>query len=346
MTPHLLPLTAFFLLCAAMMVFAFRPAWQEWQSPTDADPLSIPPDFTTDTGHLASTFRSCALSRIQGDMDMSNEVFEFVPAAPGKMDWTAAQRPLISLGSIQSHSSITCAVPLYIDGNLCAPESNHLTAVFARGSIALGAGSEVREWIHAEEGLHLGLGCTALRRISSASAAELASGCCFERIAAPIVRFGIPSGHTPLQDAEFLVESSFSDLKGAIRRSSSLTMLQGDCQLPDGRRYQGSLVVTGRLSIGRHTEIQGDVKARGGITVGAYARVKGALTSEKNIEIRHDAEVLGPVVSETTVLLSDGSRAGTLALPTTVSAEKIFAEAGATVYGTVWARDLGVVWSV
>jgi hypothetical protein len=346
MTPHFLPLTVFLLLCASLMVFAFRPAWQEWRTPTDSDPLPIAQDLPTDMRDFATTFQAVARSRAQGELSTPNDRFEFVPGTLETMDWAAARRPLIALDSILARSAIACTTPLYIDGNLHAPQGNCLTAVFAEGAIALGAGSEVREWMHAEETIRLGPDCIALRKISSAIAVELAPGCCFEHISAPLVRFGVAPKPQPLREAEFLVESAFSDLKGAIRRSASLTMIQGDCRLPDGHRYRGSLVVTGKLSIGRHTEILGDVKAREGITVGAYARVQGALTSERKIEIRHDAAVLGPVVSEMIVLLGDGSCTGMPALPTTVSASRIFAEAGSAVFGTVVARDLGVVWSV
>jgi hypothetical protein len=177
-------------------------------------------------------------------------------------------------------------------------------------------------------------------------AVQLDEECAFERISAPVVRFG-RSDKEPLWaiDSE-LIEASFSELKGAKLRSHALYLIKGDCTLPPDRLYCGSLIVTGCLVIGANTKVIGDIKARGGVVVGFKAHVVGSLTSEQRIQIEGEAVVHGPVISETDILIGAYSRVGKPEQPTTITAENIIAEVGSIAHGTVWARDLGVVWSV
>lgn len=336
---------AFGLACAGLMWFAFRPAWQEWRTPTDVRPLPISLSYTSDIDHFAEAFRITALATIAGGAPAGGNAFAIVPADAGKMDWSRAIRPLLSFNPIKSAGGIRCKPPLFVIGGIESDAGGSFSALYSQGAIRLGPRSEILEWAFAEDVIHLGAGCTALRRISSTVAVELDDRCCFERINAPVVRFGLGelAGRTRREPA--LVEASFGDLAGATRRSQSLHRIAGDCDLPSGSQYHGSLVVTGRLSVGASTRIHGDVKARKGVTIGAGASIVGALTCEKDIEIQDGATIRGPVVSETEIRIGTNASIGSTDLPTTVSAEGIFAEAGAVAHGTVWARDLGIVWS-
>ncbi|MGY8905326.1 MAG: polymer-forming cytoskeletal protein [Burkholderiales bacterium] len=336
---------AFALVCFSLLWIAFGPAWQEWRHPTDLQPLPIAANYTSNIDHFSDQFRAIALARITGQPMSSHAVFEFVPDTHDQVDWSAAKRPLISFNALKSRRAIECRPPLFVNGDVVLDANNRFSGLHAQGNVQLGPNSEISEWAHADGSLYLQAGCIALRRISSAIAIALDHECCFERLHAPVVHFGPDTGQPATADEPSLIESSFSEIDGAVRRSDSLYLVQGNCKLPRGRLYRGSLIVTGRLLIGTCTQVIGDVKARAGVVVGAKARIEGALTSEKQIQLLSQASVMGPVVSETVILMGGHSRIGSPALPTTVSAENIVAEAGAVAHGTVWARDLGVVWS-
>jgi predicted acyltransferase (DUF342 family) len=139
--------------------------------------------------------------------------------------------------------------------------------------------------------------------------------------------------------------ADFSAIPGSRRRTASLFRVSGDCVLPPGSHYEGSLVVTGTLSIGAGSTIRGDLKARHGVLVGERCAILGAISSERGIEVRAGAFVKGPVISETDVVLGAGVFVGTLGQPTTVTAENIMIEAGAVAHGAVWAREAGIVWA-
>lgn len=336
---------AFGLACASLMWLAFRPAWREWRVPTDSQPLPVSLSYTGDIDHFAEVFRESALATIAGGDPSGGGAFAIVPARIERMDWAGAIRPLLSFNAIRATGRIGCKPPLYVIGRIETDAGASFSALYVQGAIRLGPRSEIAEWAYAEDVIHLDEGCVALRRISSAIAVELDRDCCFERINAPVVRFGLARGNAPGRMPAEPVEAPLSTLAGAVRRSESLYMVTGDCELPPARLFRGSLVVTGRLTIGASTTIIGDVKARKGICVGSGARILGALTSEKDIAIRDGAAIRGPVVSETEIRLGAGTVIGGPDKPTTISAEGIYAEAGAVAHGTVWARDLGIVWS-
>jgi hypothetical protein len=340
-----LTLLLFFLLSSALLILALRPAWQEWQHPTDVQALAVAPNYTNEIDHFAHAFRKVAMAHLQGEPLATSLPFQVVPATPSDLDWQQVKHPLIALSAVSTTNNIHCPQDLFINGDFCAGLGNSFTGLFVEGSMRLGAHSEITQWAHADDVMHLEAGCTAVRRISSTTAIEMDKECCFERMHAPVVRMGI-SATPPPERIEMVREpANFSDLNGAIAQTSSLTMIRGDCTLPPGKVYRGSLIVTGRLQIGLGTEIVGDVKARQGIVVGQQARIEGSLVSEHQIQILQEACILGPVISETVILISAHCRLGLPNSPTTVSAENIMAEAGSVAHGTVWAKDLGVVWS-
>lgn len=340
-----LNLCLFLILSAGLLIVALRPAWQEWLYPTDVQALPVGQNYASEINHFSDEFRDIALAKLAGSPTPTSQRFDFLPTLFSCSNWRHAKRALISFSSVETEKSTQCPQALFISGSLNSGEENRFSSVYAQGSMRLGANSEVAEWAHADEAMHFESGCTAVRRISSAVAVEMDKECCFERVHAPVIRMGVsPTTQTVRMDTP-LAPANFSDLNGAIHQTSSLTMIRGDCTLPGGRRYHGSLIVTGRLYIGEGTEIHGDIKARNGAVVGAQARIEGSLISEKQIQILEQASISGPVISETVILIGAHCRIGMPMRPTTVSAENILAEAGSIAHGTVWARDLGVVWS-
>ena len=56
-----------------------------------------------------------------------------------------------------------------------------------------------------------------------------------------------------------------------------------------------------------------------------------------------DSQVRGPVISESDVLIGANAVIGLPDTQTTVSASNIIVEDGVTVYGTLWAHEIGMV---
>lgn len=232
-----------------------------------------------------------------------------------------------------------------VRGDLVTAEGATFAGLLVEGDASIGAGNEIAQWVHADGSLTLGPGTTALRRASAGREMRLASDCTFERLNAPRILFGAaPEQDTP-EDSGDLPHIDIATLAGAVKRSSEVSHIHADLVLAPRTRYQGSVVVTGSLSIGAGAVLSGSVKSYRGIVVGPGARVGGALVSNRNIHLLACCRVRGPVVSEADILMSAGSIVGSPEAPTSVTGQNILVEEGAIAHGSVWAHDVGVVWA-
>lgn len=335
----------FIALCIFLLTVPFVPAYREWRSPEDCAPLPISRSYANEIDYFADQFRDKASAEIALMDDTAHRYFELVCDPPDQMDWLAPTRPLIARQQVDLPFSVRCQQPLYALSSLCCTRDSSFSAVYSHGEIRLGPYSEILDWAHAEGAIELDVACIALRRLSSNVAIDLAAQCCFERIHAPVIRFGEIPADTPPPDSPGSFSADIDMLPGAIRRTPNLYMIKGDCSLPPGHVFKGSLIVTGRLIIGNYTTIIGDIKAREGTIIGTGVRIIGSLTSEDRIYILDHAEIAGPLISETDIVLGAGTIIGRFDSPTTVSAENIIAKSGAVAHGALWARNVGVVWA-
>ena len=331
----------FCILCLAMLSLPFIPAVNEWRAPKDCSPLPISRQYTNEVDYFTRQFRHDALADIAGQRDASK--FDYVDGPPEQMRWMEGTRPLIGLDAVRSAAPVRCNRPLYLHADFDCGGNSSLTSVLSHGLLRLGTNGEILEWGHADGPITLDTGCVTLRRLSSNIRIELADRCCFERLSAPTIELGKKATTTP-QKLDVHLPASFDDLPGAIRRTSTLTLIKGDCRLIDGCSYTGSLIVTGNLTIGHHTLVDGDVKARNAIQVGRSARITGSLICEDRIELYDHVSVAGPLISETEIVLGSGTTIGSADTPTTISTDNLIALSGAVAHGTIWARKVGVVW--
>ncbi len=334
---------AFFAVCFLILTLPFVPAFREWLWPTDIAALPVSANYTSDIDHFARRLRGDAAANQGLGPATGHEDFQLVDGLEPTLDWSQATRRLMAMGNLQTSRAIRTSQPVYIDGDFEAGGDSSLTAVYATGDIALGAASRVADWAHADGVLKMGKGSVALRRISAGQAIELDIDAWFERLSAPLLRFGQRrSGVLPPTGAEQTPES-YADLPGAVEQTPMLYMIRGDCALPAARIYRGSLVVTGFLTIGAATTVHGDIKARDGVSLGHRASVMGAVTCEKRIYIFPDAQAWGPVISESDILIGANALVGLPEAQTTVSGLNVIVEDGVVVHGAVWAHEIGMV---
>ncbi len=338
-----LTLACFAFVCLLLLTLPFLPAYREWQYPSDVDALPVSANYSNDIDHFARRFQADAMAKLGWGPSTGFEQFDFVTEPVAAMHWDDASTRLIARRSIDAETGIQSKRQLYVQGDIRTGADSSFSSLYASGNIDLGRSSQIHDWAHADGTLRLGDNGVALRRVSAGKAIELGHEVWFERLQAPTVSFGLTSNHlsTPIEIAQ--TAASYAQLPHAIEQTPLLFLIRGDCILPDGCRYVGSLVVTGFLIIGKDTTVVGDIKAREGVSISRRGRVEGAITCEKRIYIFKDATAFGPVVSESDILL--GARA-VLGLPdalTTVTASNIIVEEGATVHGEVWAHEIGMV---
>lgn len=364
-------LLAFMALFTALVLLPLLPAWREWRRPTDRSALPVLRAYTSDIDFFADAFRRQVLIEGATRHVLSDSLFDYVRGPVDQLQWHAARRPLISMIALSLRRAVRCQAPLFVQADMDVTCGSRFNAILATGAIRLGPSCEIRQWAHADGSLTLGSNGAGVRRLSSGVQVVLGPGCVFERVSAPVIRFGgigtpdacHPDAGLPLVPLDTLSplapllplvsapatpsltrhHAAYADLPNARRRSASLYRIEGDCLLLPGQIYTGSLVVTGRLTVGAGTKVVGDIKARSGICLQAGAAVDGAVVCEASIEVGVGAFIRGPLVACDTVALAPGSCTGTAADGTTLSAAAVVAYPGATVHGAVWAHDAGLV---
>jgi predicted acyltransferase (DUF342 family) len=344
MTASMSTYVTFALVCLLLLVLPFVPALREWRYPTDYAALPVLPNYSSDIDHFAKRFLSDATAKLGLGAPTGYEDFDFVTLPLDGMAWAKARKRLISRTPIKTWGPVRSVQPLYVEGDLHTGAESVYPALYATGDIDLGAGSEIHDWAHADGELRMGRNSMALRRVSAGVAIELDCEVWFERLQAPVLRFGSRSGsHVPNPGTMDQTTALLGEVPGAIQQSPLLVMVRGDCALEPGKHYTGSLVVTGFLTIGAGTTVAGDVKAREGLSIGPGASVQGAVICDKRIYMFKNATALGPVASESDILIGRGAVVGLPGAPTTVSARNIVIEEGVVAHGALWAHDIGMV---
>ncbi len=333
---------AFALICLTLLTLPFVPAFREWLRPSDIAALPILPNYANDIEHFSRRLQADAEAKLGQGPATGYEDFDFVDDQPETMEWAKARKRLISRSSIDTQGAIQSVQPVYVEGSLRTVAGSLFSALYATGDIDLGTKSEISDWAHADGVLRLGANSIALRRVSAGTAIELGNEAWFERLQAPTLRFGSNSRVLPPAEVNQM-PASYGDLPDAVRQTDALYLIRGDCALPAGKIYQGSLVVAGFLTIGAGTTVMGDIKARKGASIGPGASVQGAVTCEKRVYVFKDARVLGPVISESDILIGAKAVIGLPEAQTTVSARNIIVEDGVVVHGAVWAHEIGMV---
>lgn len=342
-------LVLFGLVCLIFLTLPFFPAYQEWRHPSDVASLPVSANYSSDIDHFARRLQADVMAKLELGPSTGFEDFDFVTTPVETMRFNDASTRLIARRSIEAATGIQTVRPLYVQGDIRTGPKSSYSALYADGNIELGSGSQIHDWAHASGRLRLGNNGMALRRISADVSIDLGNEVWFERLQAPTLNFGLLSSQvkgasTAIETIEpHQVDASYADLPDALEQTPLLYLIRGDCNLPEGKRYVGSLVVTGFLIIGKGTTVVGDIKAREGISISRHGRVEGAVTCEKRIYVFKDASAWGPIVSETDILLGARATIGWPDALTTVTAQNIIVEQGVTIYGEVWAHEIGMV---
>ncbi|OSZ65793.1 polymer-forming cytoskeletal protein [Hydrogenophaga sp. IBVHS2] len=187
-----------------------------------------------------------------------------------------------------------------------------------------------------------------LPEIRSDRVVAMARHASFRGIEAPVIVFGrhrdappVTAGRPrPLHDHPL---TPHPPLPGAQPWGDGGWRVEGDCTLQDHRHWQGSLVVTGVLSVGAGARVQGDIKAHRGIVIGMGTVVTGSVISDQGIRVFCDAVIGGPVLAESLLQLGAGVQLGSARAPTSVSACDMLVDDGVVVHGSLQAAQAGLV---
>lgn len=332
----------FALACVLLLLLPFAPAWLEWRRPTDRAPLGVPSADGDDPLAAVERLRA-SIARIRrigpgAGYEPVRDVDLLDPDAPA----ARAGLPILASKAIRAVGGFELRRLFYATDNVEFRSATSFHDLMAEGSLALGEGSRICRWGHADGTLRLAARSVAAGHLSAGQAIRLERSCCFQQMHAPELRFG-PEGAFADPSAADAEPTPITAPAGAIQRAPGNWRVDGDCSVPAGRVFTGSLVVTGVLTLGPGSRLEGSAKAYRGIVVGEAATLTGAAICPEAIHVLRNASVGGPLVSESHLLMRAGARLGRADALTTVSAVGIVAEEGAVAHGSVRAQEAGVV---
>jgi cytoskeletal protein CcmA (bactofilin family) len=340
-----------FLLVSGLLALPLLPAIIELRLKRDAKPLNVIQQhggeirhfaygFRGYINHLLEPLRDCVASgaTAQGTMPDGDRYLLLGRAGDAHLisggRENAACESIVATGlDMALPDGMTFVKEIYAAGRLTSGEGSVFRAVLGEKDIHLRPASTVIRWAHAVGSFRAESGCDLYGRISSDREIQLDSDCAFQRLNAPRIELG----HPEADDADTFEEAAPSS------PPQSRKLVDEDLEIHAGEVLSTNVVTRGALHIGAGARVLGNVKSHGQMTIDSGVHVEGSLISASTMHIGPNCRINGPVIAERGITIETGSRCGSIEKPTTVSAPKIEAAEGVTVFGTVWARTEGVV---
>lgn len=353
------------LIVFLLVLLPVVPAWQEWRQPTDAAPLNVVRTYDGSVTHFAESFRTIMLDQIgnivEGVESEPSHVAEgslkrgekyvvvganghAYPLMPAETASHEATRVVIACGDMTIPSGYVLNNEVYGRQDLTVGARTACRAVLADGAIHFERGAAVLRWAHASGQI---IGAREARlwgRVTSDTAIVLGINAEFARLHAPQIRTvgeGIPDHRSA--DWHASPRKPLAAPPRLINQDSERWVVKSDLDVPERTLHQGQLIATKDFVVRAGSLIDGSIKSRRRMSLEDHVEIKGAVIARRAIQIGAHAVIKGPIVGEDMVEIGAGSVIGTPDEPTTITAERIRLDAGVKVYGTVWAREHGLV---
>ena len=338
------------LTSAALFFLPLVPAIRELYFSSDSQPLTVVQQHAGEIRYFAESFRNY-IATLRESLDKATHTGSVIRGVlpdgvpylvMGSDDCGLLERSsdgicqsLIAVGvDLVAPEKTSFLQDIYAAKNFVGGEHAAYRAILGEKNIELGAASTVGRWIHAVGTFVAQKNCDLHGRISSNHAIRLDRGCAFQRLNAPQIALGrVSSG--------CLIPAVATNQVTEI--VSRRFLYEGDYEIAAGELMVGNLCVRGDLRVGSGARVLGSVKSGARLTVEPGAVIEGSLVSMLELHIGRGCVVHGPIIAERRLVIASEARCGDLARPTTVTAARIEVAEGTVVFGSLWARELGVV---
>ena len=349
----------FFIFLIAWLCLPFVPGIIEIIKKTDSAPLKVVRDYDVDIEYFANSFRDYVKKHFSGMMTKTHELVasqgqledetqyfilnqgNAIPFNKNDRKSKITNTMLISTDSLKLPGLMSYLTEIYAADSITGGKEDIYRALLAENDIEIAEGSMVLRWMHAGHSINVKPRCVLFGRVSADESIHLTNDCHFERLHAATIQFGrsLPR-HQALGETKKL---SPEDIHHKVDTRGERWLIESNVTIPDHSLIDTNLVVVGKLTIGKNCRITGSVKSRKDLYIGAGSEITGSLVSNKNIICENDCLIAGPVISEEAIYLGSHSIIGSKEIPTTISAEEIQVTTNSVAFGSVWARQKGVV---
>jgi cytoskeletal protein CcmA (bactofilin family) len=343
-----LALVALVLGVSLLLALPLVPAVLELHRKSDAVPLSVVQENAGEIRHFADSFRSY-IKGLEPDLlrsassgvastgtlrDGTHYVVLGGPDQPVPLQGNVCPVLVASNWDLQLPSGITFLRDIYTVCDLVGGGGSNYRAILADGNIQLGSSARVLRWVHASGDLSVGVGCWLQGRASSNRVVRLQRNCIFLRLNAPLISISYTEETCTTPDP-----FAGRELPLNVQR----VLHDGDFEIRPGEFVRTNLVVRGTVRVGEGARVCGSLKSCGDMVLASHVCVEGSLISGRQMRVGPSCAIYGPVIAERGMSIAAGTRCGTAAHPTTVSAPRIVVEEGIQIFGTLWARESGRV---
>lgn len=351
MTPILAPL-ALTAVTGGMVSLTLVPAIREVIHRKDASPLPVRRDdgnirnfarsFRRYIAPLENALAECAQQDCLAEAGLPDGSALLVGKA-GVFPFSEEKTDRLALFAKPVHlrDDLIFTRDLYAAGRLEGGKNNIFRAILGENDVLLEEESRVLRWLHAEGGVIAGQNTHLYGRCSAEKFIHLSAGCRFERLYAPAIVTGI-NAHG-LADAFPALGTQESKKVTVMSRPHGRTRIKGDLHLGSGEMFLGDIIATGSISVGAESRIVGSAKGNANIELCEQGQINGSLISSGTIRLGKNCMLKGPVLAEEEITIGAGTRIGTPASPTTISAPRIRIAPDCVIHGTIWARVEGGV---
>jgi hypothetical protein len=359
----------FFAVTLLLLLLPFVPGLRELRAQRDAEPLPVSAEAAVDIRHFAHGFRAFlerdlgdSLARVRttgmrrsGWIEGQGQYSVMAAGEPVDLFADEQTRRLIDrivagVADVEIPAGLRCLREIYAGGTLRAGAATEVRAVLADEDIVLERRARSVRWVHAGRDLKVAADSVLQGRASAGRSIALGAGCRFERLHAPVIRFG---GDAPLPRAGDVVGAAPADVPlidwepaglGAHHElAAGRLLVEGDLDIPARARVRCDLVVWGRLTIGAGARLEGSAKGHRAMRLARDARVDGSIVGRDDVTLEDGVVVDGPVIAEERLTIGARCTIGTAAEPSTVRAGAITVRAGSVIHGTAWASGQGLV---
>jgi cytoskeletal protein CcmA (bactofilin family) len=324
-----------------------------------ARPLSIDRANEGEIRHFAHTFKTFLESNFRGPslrecidqgMDLQGKLddgtrYRVVPSSGERFAAATAETRSVPELIIFSAPTVLPAGLEFVHGVYAAEDidcgSETLTrALYGARNVRLGEGAVVLRWIHVDKELVAGAGCALYGRASAEQAMRIGPGAEFERLYAPRIVFENGEIAAPANGS---ADTRLQLVKlQATRMAEHCYAIDSDLDLPPDSLIRGDFVVRGAVRIGRNSRVEGSIKSQKGMSIQRGSTIQGSVIGGE-LEIESDCRIRGPVAASGEIIIHTGCRLGEQMHPTSVTAPYILVDPGVLAFGTVWARERGIV---
>ena len=330
----------------ALLAIPLTPAIRELVSKRDAGPLVTRKDDGKIDNFAKSLRARCEVFQPWLERCSARSRNELLDLAEGRLLVIGTEGPWD--GAKQTDVLVLCArrteLPdsfrslkdFYCKDSVRTGHGNVFRALLSDADIALGNGTQILRWVHAESHLAAARDCVLFGRASAGKSMTLSPEIRFERIHAPVI-------YSAAEAAGMVLRSESAPFSKLAQAGMGRTRVHGLVHLVREEEHYGDLVATKRLELEESACVFGSVKANGDVYLHERAEVDGSVVSTKRIYVSPGCFIKGPIIAEHEIVINPGVQVGLAASPTTVSAPRIRIAPGSVLHGTVWARVEGRV---